>query len=74
VADDPENMFGILMVSVIAPFVLNPEENQKAASHTDGQPGDIDKSITLMSGYAAEGRDDVIAYHDGFSRNFHFYE
>jgi hypothetical protein len=67
VADYSEYFFGILMVSVVAPFVVNPKEDQKAAGHTNGQPGDIDEGITLVTAYVTKGGDDIVAYHDKFS-------
>jgi hypothetical protein len=36
------------MKTVKAQFVLDPQENQNAAGHSDGQTKDVDKRIALV--------------------------
>jgi hypothetical protein len=72
VADDPEYVFRTLMEPVIAPFVIDPEEDEKTGRHSYSQSGDIDEGITSVASDVPKGRDDVVAYHDRFSCDFHF--
>jgi len=42
------DIFGIFMELIVAQFVLDPDSDKQAASHTNGQPGDIDEGMAFM--------------------------
>jgi hypothetical protein len=56
-------MFGILMEFIVAQFVLNPDGDKKAASHTNCQSGDIDKGMAFMPFDVSQSDSQVVFKH-----------
>ena len=59
----PVNPVHILMISVVAQFVADIERDNQAAGHTDGEPGDVDQRIALMSQNVSDGGFNVVFEH-----------
>jgi hypothetical protein len=53
----------ILVVAVEAQFILNEKENEKAAGHSDGQPHQVDESVSLVLFNVSPGCDNVVEQH-----------
>ena len=54
-------MIAVPMEFVVAELILNPQQNENAAGHADGQPGDIDRSKSLMPDDVPESDLEIIA-------------
>ena len=52
--------------AIEAEFVLNVEQDKDAARHPDGQTGDVDEGINLLSEQIADGDGEVVAQHSCF--------
>jgi hypothetical protein len=52
------------MELVVAQLIQYPDQNQQATGHSDRQPGNVDKGITLMSSHVSHCDLKVVSEHN----------
>ena len=57
------DIFGLFMKGVVADFILNPQKDQNAAGHADGQPKNVDKRITQVIFQVPQSKFHVVFEH-----------
>ena len=61
--DDAMNTVGFAVVAVIAEFVLEIEEDQRAAREADCETDDVDEGVGFVACEVADGDGDVVFEH-----------
>ena len=64
-AEDAKDPVAVFMEPVVAPLVADPEQDQDAANHPDGQPGDIDEGEAILAPHLAQGDLDIVPSEPG---------
>jgi hypothetical protein len=57
------------MEPIVAQLIQDPDADQQAAGHADGQARDVDEGVPLMLEDIPQGYDDVVLDHEDLSRN-----
>jgi hypothetical protein len=62
--DDTKYIVDIFVESLVVQFILNPQRDQHAAGHADGQTRNIDKGKTFVLSKISERHFQIIFKHD----------
>ncbi len=63
IGSDAVNLAGIFMKPVITQFMLHPEQDQDTGRHTDGETGNIDQGISLVTYDISESDLEIVSEH-----------